>query len=323
MNGNFLLKGNLNEIFVALVSLTLVAIYPIMIILLFFVHNEALFKTIAIMWAVGLNGLGALFVFGTLFGGVKGIFPLTPLELMDSKKRQVITSLPPAAAYDLCMNSLLVRSAELQEENPRNGRISAIVSAETGIVFHISQRPDKKTEIAIEGWIAKSPLLQIGDDLFKREALTRNVIHVLDDLNNYLVTNIADIPLESVSRGMEIPRVGKNEHLAAFLSGVCPGLGAVYCGQFNRGLIVLALTAMGIIFYAIPAIIFWLIGIFDAYSLAKKVNARIIPYVEIKWWVLLIFMIAAFPVFFYSVLGFVMLVFGQSGYHMMELFFYG
>ncbi len=66
---------------------------------------------------------------------------------------------------------------------------------------------------------------------------------------------------------VKIGQVKKEERspaLAAILSFIIAGLGQIYNGQIGKGLL---------IFFTCWLIIPWVIGIFDAYSTAKKINA--------------------------------------------------
>lgn len=74
----------------------------------------------------------------------------------------------------------------------------------------------------------------------------------------------------------------KNSILAGFLSFLYMGLGQVYNGQFVKGLIIFSLAAL---FYSlnplistIPAFIVIIYSIYDAYSIAKKMNTEQITF---------------------------------------------
>jgi len=78
-----------------------------------------------------------------------------------------------------------------------------------------------------------------------------------------------------------LPIERKNEGLAAVLSFFVPGLGQIYNGQIGKGIVMIVLgiviafsiiLLIGFILYPI----FWLWGIYDAFSTAKKINAGII-----------------------------------------------
>lgn len=71
----------------------------------------------------------------------------------------------------------------------------------------------------------------------------------------------------------------KSEGLAAVLSFFIPGLGQIYNGQIGKGIIIFILFAIfsAMIFILIGLILaplFWIWNIYDAYSTAKRINAR-------------------------------------------------
>ena len=53
---------------------------------------------------------------------------------------------------------------------------------------------------------------------------------------------------------------------------ISPGLGQVYNGQAGKGFAVFLLTLMGLVMLVIPGLIVWLYGMYDAYSVAGKMN---------------------------------------------------
>ena len=70
----------------------------------------------------------------------------------------------------------------------------------------------------------------------------------------------------------------RNQWIALIVSLIFPGLGHVYVGQLQRGLIFLAATMIVSIFLGVLAIVPLLWGMYDAYTIAKNVNAREAPY---------------------------------------------
>lgn len=78
----------------------------------------------------------------------------------------------------------------------------------------------------------------------------------------------------------------KNVWLTSILSAIIPGLGQAYNGEVFKGIIVL--FAFWITFFLSGvagvfiffAFIIWIFGIYDAYSIAKKMNLGEIPYLE-------------------------------------------
>jgi TM2 domain-containing membrane protein YozV len=73
----------------------------------------------------------------------------------------------------------------------------------------------------------------------------------------------------------------KSTGIAAVASLVIPGAGQIYCGKIGRGIMFIILTVLlGITVIFLIGIlllpIFWVYNIYDAYNLAKKINAGII-----------------------------------------------
>lgn len=69
--------------------------------------------------------------------------------------------------------------------------------------------------------------------------------------------------IDSVLAKKKTEAKGRNPALAAILSFIVAGLGQVYNGQIGKGIL---------IFFTAWLIIPWIYGIFDAYSVAKKIN---------------------------------------------------
>jgi len=84
----------------------------------------------------------------------------------------------------------------------------------------------------------------------------------------------------------------KNPFIAALCSFFIPGLGQVYDGEAARGIAIFIGTIVGAIFI-IPGIIVWLFGMYDAYSIAKKMNNKEIPFKPTKTAHLILFIILA------------------------------
>ena len=71
----------------------------------------------------------------------------------------------------------------------------------------------------------------------------------------------------------------KNSGLAAVLSFFWPGLGQIYNGQIGKGICFLLLhfvfCVLILFLIGIPLVLsLWVIGIYDAYHEAEKINAR-------------------------------------------------
>jgi TM2 domain-containing membrane protein YozV len=86
----------------------------------------------------------------------------------------------------------------------------------------------------------------------------------------------------------------KSTVIAAICSLVIPGLGQVYDGKTERGFAIFFGTVIGLFIFIIPGLIVWAFGIYDAYSLALKMNNKEIPFLPTKTAHLIIFIILAF-----------------------------
>ena len=83
----------------------------------------------------------------------------------------------------------------------------------------------------------------------------------------------------------------KNPILAAVCSLFVPGFGQVYDGKMARGFAIFIGTVIGLICLIVPGIIIWLFGVYDAYSLAKKMNNNEIPFIPTKTAHLIIYIV--------------------------------
>ena len=85
----------------------------------------------------------------------------------------------------------------------------------------------------------------------------------------------------------------KSTAIAAICSLVIPGLGQVYDGKTERGFAIFFGTIIGLFIVIIPGLVVWAFGIYDAYSLALKMNKKEIPFLPTKTAHLIIFIILA------------------------------
>lgn len=83
----------------------------------------------------------------------------------------------------------------------------------------------------------------------------------------------------------------KSSVLAAVCSLFVPGFGQVYDGKMARGFAILIGTVIGLICLIVPGVIIWLFGVYDAYSLAKKMNNKEIPFLPTKTAHLIIYIV--------------------------------
>ncbi len=73
----------------------------------------------------------------------------------------------------------------------------------------------------------------------------------------------------------------KNPLLAAIASFFVPGLGQVYNGEgFLKGFLYMIGVFIGAILFFIPGLLIALYGIYNAYTVAQKINAGTLPYKE-------------------------------------------
>lgn len=96
----------------------------------------------------------------------------------------------------------------------------------------------------------------------------------------------------------------KNPILAALLS-IIPGLGHAYNGKVGRGLLFFFGTIVGLFIFVFPGVIVWIIGIYDAFSIAKKMNIGDIPFrktsvLKMVGYILLLFIFSGIIVAGYS-----------------------
>lgn len=70
----------------------------------------------------------------------------------------------------------------------------------------------------------------------------------------------------------------KSTGIAAIASFIVPGLGQIYCGKIGRGVMILigaiiCCLLIVVVIGIILAPLFWIWNIYDAYTLAKKINS--------------------------------------------------
>ena len=83
----------------------------------------------------------------------------------------------------------------------------------------------------------------------------------------------------------------KNPYLALICSLCIPGLGQVYDGLTARGVAFFFGTLIGLFIFIIPGVAVWIYGMYDAFSLAKKMNNKEIPFLPTKTAHLILFII--------------------------------
>lgn len=103
--------------------------------------------------------------------------------------------------------------------------------------------------------------------------------------------NMAEpIDLYGMGTGATV-REAKNPLFAAGLAILFPGLGQVYNGQTGKGILVLLGVLVGLLIMLIPGVAVWLVGIYDAYATAQRMNAGTISFREVRWISVVLFMI--------------------------------
>ena len=92
-----------------------------------------------------------------------------------------------------------------------------------------------------------------------------------------------EIKSEIVSPASEFPKQLKVPLISMILSTFFPGLGQIYNGDsLLKGLAYFFGCIFGSFLFLIPGLIIWTYGMYDAYSVAEKINQRKIEYKETK-----------------------------------------
>jgi len=89
------------------------------------------------------------------------------------------------------------------------------------------------------------------------------------------------------------PRKHKNPLIAGFCSSVLPGLGQVYNGETAKGFFIFFLTLAGLVIFLIPGLIVWLYAMYNAYSVAGKMNTGEIAFRETRRLHMVLFIVFA------------------------------
>jgi TM2 domain-containing membrane protein YozV len=72
----------------------------------------------------------------------------------------------------------------------------------------------------------------------------------------------------------------KNSSIAGSCSSVIPGLGQVYNGETVKGFVLFTLTLLGLCLLLLPGLVVWLYAMYDAWSVAGKMNTGEIGFRE-------------------------------------------
>jgi hypothetical protein len=110
-------------------------------------------------------------------------------------------------------------------------------------------------------------------------------------------------------RGYNAP-VGeqKSQMIAGFCSGLLPGLGQVYNGYTAKGFAIFLLFLAGLVFFLVPGIMIWIYAVYDAYSVAGKMNAGEIPFRVTRTFHLVLFVVFAIVIISIAILIIVSIV---------------
>ena len=94
----------------------------------------------------------------------------------------------------------------------------------------------------------------------------------------------------------------KSTTTAGFCSSVLPGLGQVYNGETAKGFVFFLLTLAGLVFFVVPGLIVWLYAMYDAYSVAGKMNTGEILFKETRTLHMILFIVFAVVVIIFAIL---------------------
>lgn len=85
----------------------------------------------------------------------------------------------------------------------------------------------------------------------------------------------------------------KNSSIAGFCSSFIPGLGQVYNGETVKGFVLFSLALLGLCLLLLPGFIVWLYAMYDAYSVAGKMNTGEIEFRETSVLHMILFIVFA------------------------------
>jgi TM2 domain-containing membrane protein YozV len=98
------------------------------------------------------------------------------------------------------------------------------------------------------------------------------------------------------------PAEEKNRMIAVSASSFLPGLGQVYNGEAAKGFALFILTIVGLVLLLLPGLLVWLYGMYDAYSVAGKMNSGEIPFRETRMLHVVLFVVFALVVIVIAIL---------------------
>ena len=94
-----------------------------------------------------------------------------------------------------------------------------------------------------------------------------------------------------------VTRVQPVEEKSTFVATLCslilPGLGQVYDGKLERGFLIFTGTVIGFFIFIIPGLLVWVFGIYDAYTIALRMNKKEIPFLPTNTGHVILFILLA------------------------------
>jgi TM2 domain-containing membrane protein YozV len=92
------------------------------------------------------------------------------------------------------------------------------------------------------------------------------------------------------------PAEQKSRMIAVSCSSLLPGLGQVYNGETAKGFAIFILTLAGLVLLLLPGLLVWLYGMYDAYTVAGKMNSGELPFRETRMLHMALFIVFALVV---------------------------
>ena len=114
-------------------------------------------------------------------------------------------------------------------------------------------------------------------------------------------------------------RPRKNQMTAGICSTFLPGLGQVYNGQAGKGFAIFLLTLTGLVIFVVPGLIVWLYGMYDAYSVAGKMNTGEMAFRETRMLHMVLFIVFAVIIVAIALIMLVMMVMATINSQLGEL----
>jgi hypothetical protein len=70
--------------------------------------------------------------------------------------------------------------------------------------------------------------------------------------------------------------------LAGFVSLILPGLGQNYSGRYERGFVIAAMVAAGLVFFIVPGILLWIGWAYDSCHTVQMVNRSSLQFIPVN-----------------------------------------